>query len=53
MPEALWMNQSAKLVFIVLSAAIAALFVHELLELGQAHARDELLPITRGGMTYE
>jgi len=53
MPEALWMNEAAKLVFIVLSAAIAALFVHELLELGQAHARDELLPITSGGMTYE
>jgi len=44
-------NEVVKLLIIVLSAAISALLVHDLLEFGQAHAQVMLPPLARTSFT--
>jgi hypothetical protein len=47
------MSEVAKLLIIVLSAAAAALLVHDLLDLGQAHARDVFPPPAVEGVVFD
>ena len=47
------MSKVAKFLFIVLSAAVAALLVLDYLDLGDAHARGILLPLGRDGVVYD
>jgi hypothetical protein len=47
------MNEVAKLLSILLSATVAALLVHDLLDLGRAHARDVPLPALAEGIFYD
>lgn len=47
------MHEVAKLLIIVLSAAVAALLVHDLLDLGQAHARNVSPPSAVEGVFFD
>jgi len=47
------MSEVAKLLIIVLSAAVAALLVHDLLDLGRAHARGVSPPPAVEGIVFD